>query len=42
MFMTSLSDPMTEAVVGFQAGWALVFRKDDGKGFPDAKSEPCG
>lgn len=40
MFMTSLSDPMTEAVVGFQAGWALVFRKDDGKGFPDAKSEP--
>jgi hypothetical protein len=38
--MTSLSDPTTEAVVGFQAGWALVFRKDDGKGFPDTKSEP--
>ncbi|MEU6273018.1 hypothetical protein ABZ871_11490 [Streptomyces populi] len=38
--MTSSSDPTAEAVVGFQAGWALVFRKDNGKGFPDARSEP--
>ncbi|MFF0792253.1 hypothetical protein [Streptomyces spiralis] len=38
--MTSSSDPTAKAVVGFQAGWALMFRKDDGRGFPDTKSEP--
>ncbi|MCX5052100.1 MULTISPECIES: hypothetical protein [unclassified Streptomyces] len=33
--MTFSTDTAAGQVVGFQAGWALVFRKDNGKGFPD-------
>ncbi|NEW69883.1 hypothetical protein [Streptomyces rhizosphaericus] len=30
----AIAGPHPGQVVGFQAGWALKFRKDDGKGFP--------
>lgn len=35
----SLAGATSDPVVGFQAGWALVFHKDD-DGFPDRTSEP--
>ncbi|MGG8407770.1 hypothetical protein ACM614_14660 [Streptomyces sp. 12297] len=35
----SAAGAASEPVIGFQAGWALVFHKDD-EGFPDRTSEP--
>ncbi|TMV00044.1 hypothetical protein [Streptomyces sp. DASNCL29] len=37
--MTSPTSATTQAVVGFHAGWALVFRKDD-DGIADRKADP--
>ncbi|MFJ8675625.1 hypothetical protein [Streptomyces sp. NPDC093589] len=38
--MTFSTDIAADRVIGFQAGWALVFRKDNGKGFADEGAKP--
>ncbi|MGW0409761.1 hypothetical protein ACWDZX_00330, partial [Streptomyces collinus] len=38
--MTISTDRAADRVLGFQAGWTLVFRRDNGKGFADEGARP--